>query len=412
VRMGRLMPLFNYKARGAHGDAIEGTIDAGSPDLAAARLIEGGLTPVDIQPFVEKLSLGISLESLFAPKVQLTDLIQFSRQMHSMLRAGIPIFRAVTGLATTTGNRSLAQTLHQVAASLETGHTLSDALGQHPRIFSMFYVSLVRVGETSGKLTEIFQQLAFYLDREKTTRGRIKSALRYPVFVISAIAIALAVISIWVVPAFSNLFRSFGAELPLPTRILMMTSEFMVGYWPALLLLLAVLVAGAKQYVGTEAGRYRWDKFKLRLPLVGSVIYQASLARFSHLFAMGMNSGVPLITALTVVAQALNNSYLEERILGMRGGIEHGKALSLTATNSGIFDPLVLQMLAVGEESGTISELLTEVADYYEREVDYATERLSASIEPILTVVIGGLVLVMAMGIFLPMWNLASVALH
>ncbi len=412
MRMGLLMPVFRYKARGVHGDAIEGTIDAGSPDLAAARLIEGGLTPVDIQPFVERLSLGSNLDFLFRPKVRTTDLIQFSRQMHSMLRAGVPIFRTVSGLASTTSNHTLAQILRQVATSLESGHTLSDALGRHPGTFSVFYTSLVRVGETSGKLTEIFKQLAFYLDREQTTRGKIKSALRYPTFVISAIAIALSVISVWVIPAFNNLFKSFGAELPLPTRILMAISDFMVDNWSVLLLLLAMAIGGVRLYVNTETGRYRWDKFKLRLPLVGSVIYQASLARFSHLFAMALNAGVPLMTALTVVAHALSNSYLEERILGMRGGIEHGKALSITATNSGIFDPLVLQMLAVGEESGTISELLAEVADYYEREVDYATDRLSSSIEPILTVVIGGLVLVMAMGIFLPMWNLASVALH
>ena len=406
------MPIFRYKARGGHGDAIEGSIDAGSPDLAAARLIEGGLIPVDIQPFVETTSLGSSLEVLFRPKIAATDLIQFSRQMHSMLRAGVPIFRAITGLSGTTSNRTLAQTLQQVTTSLESGHTLSDALSQHPGVFSVFYISLVRVGETAGKLPEIFKQLAVYLDRDMATRGKIKSALRYPTFVISAIAIALAVISIWVIPAFSNLFKSFGAELPLPTRILMAISDFMVATWPLLLILLATAIYGTRLYVKTEAGRYRWDKLKLRLPLAGSVIYKASLARFSHLFAMAMNSGVPLITALTVVARALNNSYLEERILGMRGGIEHGKLLSLTAANSGIFDPLVLQMLTVGEESGTISELLAEVADYYEREVDYATDRLSAAIEPILTVVIGGLVLVMAMGIFLPMWNLASVALH
>ncbi len=406
------MPVFRYKARGVHGDAIEGNIDANSPDIVATRLIEGGLTPIDIQPFVEQVSLASNLNALFRPKVETSDLIQFSRQMHSMLRAGIPIFRAVTGLSGTTSNVSLAQTLQEVTTSLESGRTLSDALSQHPKVFSVFYVSLVRVGETTGKLTEIFRQLAFYLDRDKATRVKIKSALRYPTFVISAIAIALAVISIWVIPAFSNLFQSFGAELPLPTRILMGISDFMVAHWPALLVLLAVLIYGVRLYVNTEAGRYRWDKLKLHLPLVGSVIYQATLARFSHLFAMSINSGVPLITALTVVANALNNTYLEERLLGMRGGIEQGKALSLTAANCGIFDPLVLQMLAVGEESGTIGELLAEVADYYEREVDYATDRLSSAIEPILTVVIGGLVLIMAMGIFLPMWNLASVALH
>ncbi|MGD2111862.1 MAG: type II secretion system F family protein, partial [Gammaproteobacteria bacterium] len=286
------MPAYLYRARGAHGDAIEGTIDAGSPDLAAARLIEGGLIPIDIQPAVEQSTLGGNLQHLFTPKVHLVDLIQFSRQMHSMLRAGIPIFRAVTGLATTTGNRALAETLNGVATGLESGHTLSDTLSRHPGVFSVFYVSLVRVGETSGKLSEIFQQLAYYLERDKITRGKIKSALRYPAFVLSAIAIALAVISIWVIPAFSNLFGSFGAELPLPTRVLMAVSDFKLAYWPVLLLFLALLMVGARLYTGSEDGRYRWDKFKLRLPLVGNVIYQASLARFSHLFAMAMNSGV------------------------------------------------------------------------------------------------------------------------
>jgi MSHA biogenesis protein MshG len=406
------MPLFRYKARGNHGDAIEGTIEAASTDVAAARLIEGGLTPVDIQLQIGQLLLDGRLKALFAPRVGYVDLIQFSRQMHSMLRAGVPIFRAVTGLSTTASNRTLAKTLGEVAISLESGHSLSEALGRHPGVFSMFYISLVRVGETSGKLEEIFRQLAFYLDREKVTRDKIRAALRYPTFVLSAIAIALAVISIWVIPAFSNLFRSFGAELPLQTRILMAISQFAVTWWPQLALATVAMVSGLRLYTRSGEGRYRWDKLKLRLPLAGHVIYQALLARFSHLFALAMAAGVPLTTALTVVAHALNNSYLEERILGMRGGIEQGKPLSQTAASSGIFDALVLQMLAVGEESGTITDLLQEVAEYYDREVAFATDRLSASIEPVLTVVIGGLVLVLALGVFLPMWDFASVALH
>lgn len=406
------MPMFSYKARGSHGVAIDGTIEANSTHTAATRLIESGLTPIDIQPHVEQVSMSSNLNLLLLPKVENSDLIQFSRQMHSMLRAGIPIFRAVSGLAETTSNVILTNTLREVMNTLESGHTLSEALSHHPKVFSGFFISLVRVGETSGKLQEIFKQLAFYLERDHATRAKIKSALRYPSFVFAAIAIALAVISIWVIPAFNSLFKSFGAELPIPTRILMAISEFMVAYWPALLIALALVMYGIRSYANTDAGRYRWDKNKLKLPLVGSVIYKASLARFSHLFSMAINSGVPLITALTVVGNALNSSYLEERLLGMREGIEKGKTLSLTANHSGIFDPLVLQMLAVGEETGTIGELLAEVADYYDREVNYATDRLSAAIEPILTVVIGGLLLIMAMGIFLPMWDLASVALH
>lgn len=404
--------MFKYKARGPHGDAIDGTIEANSTDTAAVRLTESGLTPVDIQPYVKQVSVVSNLNLLLLPKIESTDLIQFSRQMHSMLRAGIPIFRAVEGLAETTGNVKLKNTLHEVMKTLEAGRTLSEALGQHPHVFSGFYISLVRVGETAGKLQEIFKQLAFYLERDHATRAKIKSAMRYPSFVLAALAIALSVMSIFVIPAFNTLFASFGASLPLPTRILMVVSEFMVAYWPALLIALTSVAYGIRSYINTEAGRYRWEKLILKLPLVGSVIYKASLARFSHLFAMAINSGVPLVTALTVVGKALNNSYLEERLLGMRTGVQQGKSLSLTATHSNIFDPLVLQMLTVGEETGTTSELLAEVADYYDREVDYATDSLSAAIEPILTIVIGGFLLIMAMGIFLPMWDLATVALN
>lgn len=409
--MDRLMPMYGYKARGSHGDVIDGTIEANSTDTAATRLFESGLTPIDIHLYVEQVSFYNNLNLLLLPKVEHTDLIQFSRQMHSMLRAGIPIFRSVSGLAGTTSNVTLKNTLHDVLSTLESGRTLSEALGQHPKIFSNFFISLVRVGETTGQLQEIFKQLAFYLDRDHATRAKIKTAVRYPFFVFAAIAVALVVISVWVVPAFSSLFDSFGARLPLPTRILVAISDFIISYWLAILVALSLMTYGIRSYVKTEAGRYRWDKLKLRLPLVGSVIYKASLARFSQLFSMAINSGVPLITSLTVVGNALNNGYLEERLHGMRGGVEQGKSLSLTATNSGIFDPLVLQMLTVGEETGTTGELLAEVADYYDREVIYATERLSAAIEPILTVVIGGLLLVMAVGIFLPMWDLASVAL-
>jgi MSHA biogenesis protein MshG len=182
--------------------------------------------------------------------------------------------------------------------------------------------------------------------------------------------------------------------------------------WPWLLAAGAAILIGARMYVNSEAGGYRWHKLKLRLPLAGIVIYQAALARFGSLFALAFQSGIPLITSLTVVARALDNRYMEDRILGMREGIQQGKSLSLTAANSGIFDPLVLQMLAVGEESGTISELLQEVAVYYDQEVDYAIAKLGSAIEPVLSAVIGVLVLILALGVFLPMWDLASAVLH
>ncbi|MEJ2686991.1 MAG: type II secretion system F family protein, partial [Gammaproteobacteria bacterium] len=296
------MALFQYKARGTRGDAVEGTIEAASADAAASRLMEGGLTPVDIGPAKAGNDAGGELQRLFPQRVSTPDLIQFSRQMHSLTRAGVPLLSALTGLAGTTRNRTLAQTLSEVAESLGEGHDLATALSRHPKVFSVFYVSLVRVGETSGRLQEVFQQLAIYLEREKTTRDQVRSALRYPAFVLTAIAVAMVVINAFVVPAFAGVYGHFGAQLPVPTRILVAISDFTVQHWVLLVMILAGTVVGARFYVQSDEGRYRWDKLKLRLPLVGPVIYQATLARFTRLFAMAQSAGVPLITGLSVVA--------------------------------------------------------------------------------------------------------------
>jgi MSHA biogenesis protein MshG len=406
------VPSFQYRARGQRGDAIEGVIEAGSTDLAATRLIEGGLTPIDIQPLKERVGMRTDLGDLFPPEVRLVDLIQFSRQMHSLLKAGVPILSALHGLTRNTRNRTLAKTLGGVIESLEAGRDLSSALSLYPKVFSVFYISLVRVGETSGQLEQVFRQLSIYLEREKKTRDQIKSAMRYPLFVIAAILVAVVVINVFVVPAFAAIFEKFGANLPLPTRILVAMSDATVNHWQILLVGVVALVMGLRMYLHSETGRYKWHKLQLRLPLVGGVLYQATLARFSRLFALVQRSGIPIVTGLSVVGRALDNDFVEERILAMRDGIERGEALSHTAASSGIFDPLVLQMIQVGEESGATDELLQEIADYYDDEVDYAIGKLSASIEPTLTIALAGLVFLLATGIFLPMWDLYKVALH
>jgi MSHA biogenesis protein MshG len=406
------VPTFQYKARGQRGDAIEGVIEAASTDLAATRLIEGGLTPVDIQPLKQKTGMSTDIADLFPAKVQLVDLIQFSRQMHSLMKAGVPILSALSGLAAHTVNRTLAKTLTGVMESLQAGRDLSSSMAQFPEVFSVFYISLVRVGETSGRLEEVFHQLATYLQREKKTRDQIKSAMRYPVFVLVAILVAITVINVLVVPAFAAMFAQFDAELPLPTRILIAMSDFTINRWELLLGGGVALVAGGRMYVRSEDGRYAWHKLLLRFPLIGKILYRAALARFSRLFALVQSSGIPIVTGLSVVARALDNDFIQERVLSMRDGIERGESLSNTAAGTGIFDHLVLQMLQVGEQSGATDDLLREVADYYDSEVDYAVDKLSASIEPTLTIILAVLVFLLAAGIFLPMWDLASVALH
>ncbi len=405
------MPLFQYKARGHRGDAIEGTMEAVNSDAVASQLLENGIIPININPAKIGTSTEIDFGKFFTEKVTDTDIIQFSRQMYSLTKAGVPMLSAMHGLSQSTRNATLAEAIRNVTASLESGRDLATSFNEHPKIFSLFYVSMIRIGETTGQLDEIFKQLARYLERDRRMRNQIKSALRYPGFVLIAISIAIAIINLFVIPSFAGVFAKFGAELPLPTLILMTVSNFSVAYWPELLGLLLAATLSMRHYIKTDNGRYRWDKQKLKLPLAGDIIYRATLARFTRLFSMSIKAGVPLITSLTVVAKALDNHYVEERLLGMQTGIERGESITRTAAATGLFDGLVMQMMAVGEETGSIDTLLAEVAEFYEAEVENDIDKLSARIEPILTVVIASIVLVLALGVFLPMWDLAEVAI-
>lgn len=404
------MARYHYKARGQRGDALEGILDASSPDAVASQLVNSGITPIDIVEHVETEDVLANFREKLARRPGLQDLILFSRQMYTLTRASVPIIRAITGLAESTNNKVMAKTLHAVADSLQGGRTLSTALGQHPDVFPNIFISIIGVGENTGQLEESFMQLSHYLELEKETRDSIKAAMRYPVFVIVAITIAMFVINIFVIPAFASVFNSFKAELPWATQVLMATSQFSVAYWPYILVATVASYIGLHMYVRTDDGHYLWDKLKLRIPVVGSVIRRATLGRFARSFSMAVRAGVPLIQSLTIVARAVDNLFIGERILQMRNGVERGDSLTRTASASNMFTPLVIQMLSVGEETGAVDDLMQEVADFYEREVEVDIKNLSSAIEPILIVAIGIMVLILALGVFLPMWDLASAA--
>lgn len=405
------MPQFSYKGRNSRGDMIVGALEAPSIDAVVSQLLNSNITPIDI---AEKSRQADALrdiwEKLNARRPSLTDLILFSRQMYSLMRAGVPIIRAMKGIIESTRNRILAAAFREIQTDMESGRELSAALARHPGIFAPLYISMVRVGENTGKLDESFLQISRYLELEKDTRERIKSALRYPAMVIIAMAIAITIINIVVIPAFAKIFERAHVSLPLPTRILLGTSKFFVDYWPLMLGGLIIAAVAAHLYVGSDQGRYVWGKYKIRLPLVGDIIRRATLGRFARAFAMSLGAGVPLVQALTVVARAVDNEFVGEHILNMRNGIERGESLTRTAATSNMFTPLVLQMLAVGEETGQVDEMMNEVAGFYEREVDYDVKNLSATIEPVMIVFIGALVLVLALGVFLPMWDIATVS--
>jgi MSHA biogenesis protein MshG len=278
-------------------------------------------------------------------------------------------------------------------------------------VFSPFYVAMVYVGETTGMLEEIFLRLFNHLEFQEFMRNQVKSALRYPVFVLVAMAVAIVIINLFVIPAFAKVYKGFNAELPLITKLLIGFSDFMVSSWP---LLLAALVGAAfafRGYTRTSAGRHAWDRFKLRIPIAGKIIFKATLARFSRSFALSMRSGVPVVQGLTLVAQTVDNSFVAERVDNMREGVERGESVLRTAIDAGVFTPVVLQMMMVGEESGALDDMMQEIADMYQREVEYELKTLGAQIEPVLILCLGVLVLILALGVFLPIWDLGQAAL-
>lgn len=405
------MGTFRYKARSQRGDTVTGTVEASSADAVAGQLLNSGITPIDIRESLPKKDFLADLKKqLNSSNPDIDELILFCRQMYTLTKAGVPIIRGLVGLADTTRNQVLKNTIEKMRQELEAGRDLSSSMNQHQKIFTPLMISMIRVGESTGQLDEAFLQLSLYLERDRDTRNQIKAALRYPSFVLVAISIAIVIVNIFVIPAFAGVFAGMKMELPWQTQALIGTSDFFVAYWKYMLGVLVALIFWLRYYIKTEEGRYRWDKLKLRLPLVGSIILRATLSRFARTFAMTARSGVPLIQALSVVARAVDNNYVADKVLSIRTGIERGDSLTRTAVATNMFTPLVIQMLSVGEETGAVDDMLDEVATFYEREVDYDVKNISSAIEPILIVSIGVLVLILALGIFLPMWEMTSMA--
>lgn len=404
------MAIFEFKGRNAEGRLISGQLDASSPDAAASQLLGRGITPVEVKAFIEKLSFSERFaRATNNGKVEAVELIMFCRQMHTISRAGIPLVKGLRGLSASLRNYTFQQALNDIVERLEAGVELSVAMRAHPKIFNNLFVSLVNVGENSGRLDLVFKQLSEYMERDLNTVKSIKTALRYPTFVLIAISIAITVINIKVIPAFAGMFEKFGAQLPLPTRILIGISDFFVNYWMYLFAAVAGLVGWVYHYVNTPEGSRVWGRKKLRVIIIGDIIERASLARYSRSFGLMLNAGLPINTALELSARAIDNPYLGDKIRAIRAGIERGEGLYQTHLVSGMFTPLVLQMISVGEESGQVDALLAEVALFYESEVEYDVKQLSDRIEPIMIIIMAAFVTILALGIFLPMWDMYSI---
>jgi MSHA biogenesis protein MshG len=341
-------------------------------------------------------------------KIKTQDLQVFSRQMYSLVKSGIPLISAIKRLGETSKNKRFGQVLETVAADLSGGTAFAAALAKHPDVFPILFVNIVKVGEKTGDLDEAFSQLSSYLEMVEQTNRHIKGVLRYPIIVLFAIVGAILVINTIVIPAFMKLFAAFDQQLPLPTRILMATSYFMTHYWYVMLGGFALIVYLVRKYLQTEHGKLRWHRRQLRLPIVGPILNKILLARFARSFALIEKTGLPVTEGLRYVADAMGNVHMQNKLLMMQQAIIHGEGITKAATNTGLFSPIVLQMLSIGEETGRIDELLLDAAEFYEREIQYDLARLNDYLDPILLIVLGIMVLILALGVFLPMWDIAA----
>jgi MSHA biogenesis protein MshG len=406
------MALFEYTGRTASGESVRGRLESGSAASAASDLNAQGILPVRIHAAAGEAN--DALESLqrwwHRRNISLTDIIMFCRQMKTLTRSGVPITRALRGLSETVRNPEFGRTLSEVADELEKGHDLAGVLGRQPKVFSKLFVAVIHIGETSGRLEDSFEQLHGYLELEDETRKRIKSALRYPTMVIASIVIAVGIINAFVIPPFIKLFAGFGEELPWSTQLLMTSSELTTRYWHFGVVLGGLVWWVFRKWLSTPEGLLAWHRWQLHLPGLGSILERALLARFCRTVAITLGAGLPVTQCLSIASRAVDNEYVAERILDMRKEIESGDSLTSAAHSARLFTPLVLQMIAVGEETGGVEQTLTDVASYYEREVDYDLKRVSEAIEPIMLIFVGALVLCLAMGVYLPMWEMASAA--
>jgi MSHA biogenesis protein MshG len=403
------MANYAYFGRNAQQQPVTGTLEALSPGHVADWLLSTGITPVTIEPVREVQDAGDVLSRLFGRgRVTPLELMMFSRQMYTLARAGVPIMRALRSLETSAGSPALRELLHDLHASLDAGLELSQAMARRGDVFDAFYVSMVKVGETTGRLEEIFSNLFHHLEFQKFMREQVKSALRYPSFVVAAMLGAVTVINMVVIPAFAKVFENMHAELPLMTRILLGSSRFMLDWWPALVVVAIGLVFAWRSFTATPRGRLAWDRLKLRLPIAGPVIRKGVLSQATRSLALVFRSGVPIVQGLTLTAQVVENAHVSQALQDMRSGVERGETLLVTSTRTEIFTPVVLQMVMVGEESGTLGEMLDEIGQMYQREVEYELKTLSSKIEPLLIVMLGAMVLVLALGVFMPMWDMGS----
>jgi type IV pilus assembly protein PilC len=396
---------YEYKVRDRSGNLVNGQLVGDNEGLVMAKLREMGLTPIE----VKKANTGLKMEINLRPgRVKLKHLAVFSRQFATMVNSGLPILRALSILSEQTESKELAKVLMQVRVDVEQGASLSGAMSKHPKSFSDLFVAMIRSGETGGVLDNVLLRLADNIEREVDLRRKIKSAMTYPIAVVALVVLLMSAMLLFVVPQFESIYEQLGGTLPLPTRILLGMSRGVRTYWWIVIALAVGAGFGFRRFKSTPQGRAILDSIKLKTPIFGNLFHKTALARFSSTLGMLLRSGVPILQAMDIVVDTVNNQVIAKAVRDVQGSVREGESIAKPLARHAVFPPMVVQMLAVGEETGAVDTMLDKVSEFYNSEVSAAVESLTSLIEPALIAVIGGAVGAAVIALYMPMFGIIN----
>jgi len=398
---------YRYKARDKYGKFVSGIIAGEDRDAVAKHLHGMGYVPVGIEE-TKQLDIGLTKRFDIFNRITAAEVNLFTRQLLTLQRAGVPLLTGLDVMVKQTSNRRFKEVIGSAASEVETGISFSDALAKHKDVFGELYVNMVKAGEASGLLDDMLSRLAELGERDIETEQKIKAATRYPLITLGALFCAFLIVVTFVIPRFAAVFSQFGTNLPLPTRMLLALSYIMQHYWLIFILAIGSAVYAFFRYIHSQKGRMRWDGLKLHVPVFGPLVTMLVMSRFSRTMALLIKSGLPILQVLEMTARTVNNAVVGRAIENVATSVKEGKGISEPLKVSGLFPPIVTQMVAIGEETGKIDDLLLRVSEYYDQQSDYVIRNLTIAIEPVFVLILGSMVLTMALSIFLPMWNLIT----
>jgi type IV pilus assembly protein PilC len=397
---------FEYKVKDRSGKLVQGSLEAENAQLVVSKLRSMGYIPIEIQQ-KGGANLGRELKIPgFSDRVKLKDVAIFSRQFATMINSGLSLLRALYILAEQTESKPLADIVNQVRMDVERGASLSQALAKHPKAFNRLYVSMVRAGEVGGSLDSVLLRLADTIEKQVELRRKVKSAMTYPMVVAILVLIIVTAMLLFVIPMFQNIYGQLGGSLPAPTQVLINISNVVRKFWYIIFALEIGAAIGFRRWINSEDGRKKWDAIKLRIPIFGKLVRKTALARFSRTLSALVRSGVPILESLEITADTAGNHVVSVAVKDTQAAVKRGDPLSKQLEEHEVFPPMVVQMMAVGEETGALDEMLDKIADFYDQEVEATVDALTSLIEPLLIVVMGVCVGGMIIALYLPMFNI------